>query len=222
VASVGSARRRALLVRAYRQGRKICRAHRRRTDRHLGRHRAIHGPGHRTQPGAVAAVPSFRPWYNNVDLSAARRCGVTVTNVPGYAAHSVAEHAWAMVLHLAKRLGQADAHVRRHEFDWSAIEGLQMPRIDRRYHRNWTHRRTFGGHCRRPGCRVLAFTQHPSPERARTLVRTFVELSELLAQSDIILVHAALDAGTRGLAQPRRVFRPWPGRSLSTLPEVKS
>jgi phosphoglycerate dehydrogenase-like enzyme len=137
--------------------------------------------------------------YNNVDLSAARRCGVTVTNVPGYSAHSVAEHAWAMVLHLAKRLGQADAHVRRREFDWSAIEGLQI------------HGLTAGiigtGHIGTRsaaiaaglGCRVLAFTQHPSPERALALGVTFVELPELLAQSDIILVHAALDVDTRGM-----------------------
>jgi lactate dehydrogenase-like 2-hydroxyacid dehydrogenase len=137
--------------------------------------------------------------YDTVDLSAARRCGLTVTNVPGYSAHSVAEHAWAMVLHLARRLGEADAHVRRHEFDWSAIEGLQI------------HGLTAGiigtGHIGARsaaiaaglGCRVLAFTQHPSPERARALGVTFVDLPELLAQSDIILVHAALDAGTHGL-----------------------
>jgi len=148
---------------------------------------------------ALRLLSIFSTGYNNVDLSAARRCGVTVTNVPGYSAHSVAEHAWAMVLHLAKRLGQADAHVRRHEFDWSAIEGLQI------------HGLTAGiigtGHIGARsaaiaaglGCRVLGFTKHPSPERASTLGITFVELSELLAQSDIILVHAALNAGTRGL-----------------------
>ena len=104
-----------------------------------------------------------------------------------------------MVLHLAKRLGQADAHVRRREFDWSAIEGLQI------------HGLTAGiigtGHIGARstaiaaglGCRVLAFTQHPSPERAQALGVTFVELPERLAQSDIILVHAALSASTHGL-----------------------
>ncbi len=151
------------------------------------------------QSPSLQLLSIFSTGYNNVDLAAARRCGVTVTNVPGYSAHSVAEHAWAMVLHLAKRLRQADAHVRRREFDWSAIEGLQI------------HGLTAGilgtGHIGARsaaiaaglGCRVLAFTKHPSPERARALGVTFVELPELLAQSDIILVHAALDAATRGL-----------------------
>lgn len=36
--------------------------------------------------------------YNVVDIDAARRLGIAVTNVRGYASHSVAQHVWAMVL----------------------------------------------------------------------------------------------------------------------------
>src|SRR5437667_83711 len=38
---------------------------------------------------------------NVVDLAAARTRGVAVTNVPGYAAEAVAQHAFALILHLA-------------------------------------------------------------------------------------------------------------------------
>lgn len=148
---------------------------------------------------ALRLLSIFSTWYNNVDLSAARRCGVTVTNVPGYSAHSVAEHAWAMVLHLAKRLGQADAHVRHHEFDWSAIKGLQIHGLTAGIIGTGNIGARSAAIATGLGCRVLAFTRHPSPERAQALGVTFVELPELLAQSDIILVHAALDAGSRGL-----------------------
>jgi len=148
---------------------------------------------------ALRLLSIFSTGYNNVDLSAARRCGVTVTNVPGYSAHSVAEHAWAMVLHLAKRLGQADAHVRHHEFDWSAIKGLQIHGLTAGIIGTGNIGARSAAIATGLGCRVLAFTRHPSPERAQALGVTFVELPELLAQSDIILVHAALDAGSRGL-----------------------
>ncbi|OGV59457.1 MAG: hypothetical protein A2X45_24080 [Lentisphaerae bacterium GWF2_50_93] len=137
--------------------------------------------------------------YNNVDLSAAQRCGLTVTNVPGYSAYSVAEHAWAMVMHLAKRLGQADAHVRRREFDWSAIEGLQIHGLTAGIIGTGSIGARSAAIANGLGCRVLAFTQHPSPERALALGVTFVKLTELLTQSDIILIHAALDSGTRNL-----------------------
>jgi len=151
---------------------------------------------------ASSALKLLALWstgYNNVDLAAARRCGVTVTNVPGYSAHSVAEHAWAMVLHLAKRLGQADAHVRCRQFDWSAIEGLQIHGLTAGIIGTGLIGARSAAIAAALGCRVLAFTQHPSPERAVTLGVTYVELAELLARSDIILVHAALDAATRGL-----------------------
>jgi phosphoglycerate dehydrogenase-like enzyme len=46
---------------------------------------------------------------------------------------------------------------------------------------------------------VLAFTRQPSSERALALGVSFDELPELLAQSDIILVHTALNAETRGM-----------------------
>jgi len=137
--------------------------------------------------------------YNNVDLSAARRCGVTVTNVPGYSAYSVAEHAWAMAMHLAKRLGHADAHVRRREFDWSAIQGLQIHGLTAGIIGTGNIGARSAAIANGLGCRVLAYTRHPSPERALALGVSFVDLPELLQQSDIILVHAALDAGTRNL-----------------------
>lgn len=148
---------------------------------------------------ALKLLSIFSTGYNNVDLAAARRLNVTVTNVPGYSAHSVAEHAWAMVLHLAKRLGEADAHVRRHEFDWSAIKGLQIHGLTVGIIGTGNIGARSAAIASALGCRVLAYTKHPSPDRAKTLAVTFVELPELLSQSDIILVHAALDEASRGL-----------------------
>lgn len=47
-----------------------------------------------------------------VDMEAARECGVTVCNVKGANAESVAEHAWGMILDLAKRITEFDRDVR--------------------------------------------------------------------------------------------------------------
>jgi glycerate dehydrogenase len=58
--------------------------------------------------------------YNVIDVQAAARHGVTVTNVPDYSTDSVAQHVIAMLLELAVRLGVHNASV--HDGDWSTSE----------------------------------------------------------------------------------------------------
>ena len=50
---------------------------------------------------------------NAVDLDAARARGIAVTNVPGYAANSVAQHAIAFILHFASKIAFYDSEVHR-------------------------------------------------------------------------------------------------------------
>jgi phosphoglycerate dehydrogenase-like enzyme len=135
--------------------------------------------------------------YNNVDLEVARQRRIVVSNVPGYSAYSVAEHTWAMVLYLAKRLAAADAHVRHRQFDWSAIRGLELfGKIVGIIGTGAIGTRS-AAIARGFGCRVLACTKHPSPLRAEQLGLTYVSLRDLLAKSDIILLHAPLTSETR-------------------------
>lgn len=50
--------------------------------------------------------------YSKVDLEAARKAGVTVSNTPEYSRQSVAEHAIGLILQCAKRIREADQRVR--------------------------------------------------------------------------------------------------------------
>jgi phosphoglycerate dehydrogenase-like enzyme len=101
-----------------------------------------------------------------------------------------------MALHLAKKLAEADAHVRGRQFDWSAIQGIEL------------YGKTVGivgtgaigaqsaAIAHGFGCWVVAYTKHPSAARAEKLGVTYVSLAELLARSDIILLHAPLTGET--------------------------
>ena len=42
--------------------------------------------------------------FNNVDLAAAKRCGITVLRVPGYSPEAVAEHAMALAMAANRRI----------------------------------------------------------------------------------------------------------------------
>ena len=67
---------------------------------------------------------------DNVDLAAAKRRGVTVTNTPGVSAISIAEHCLALMLAAARRIPRTDAEIRQGQ--WPRGEGVQM-NLERRW-----------------------------------------------------------------------------------------
>src|ERR1700745_2733677 len=59
--------------------------------------------------------------YNNVDLKAAARHGITVARVPGYSPYAVAEHTIGLILALNRKLHRVYNRVREGNF---ALDGL--------------------------------------------------------------------------------------------------
>ncbi|MBU8543692.1 MULTISPECIES: 2-hydroxyacid dehydrogenase [Roseomonadaceae] len=136
--------------------------------------------------------------FNNVDLVAAQRLGITVARVPAYSPESVAEHTVAMMLSLNRRIHRAYARVREGNFALDGLLGFDM------------HGRTAGivgtGRIglavarilRGFGCHLLAHDTFPS-EEGRALGLDYVAMEELLARSDIITLHCPLTPATRHL-----------------------
>jgi phosphoglycerate dehydrogenase-like enzyme len=129
---------------------------------------------------------------DNVDLAAAARHGVTVTNTPGVSAFSIAEHALALLLAVARRIPRVDAEVRQGR--WPRGQAVQM------------HGKTLGimglGAVGRQfarlgagiGMRVIAWTMHPDPALGFELV----SLDDLFRLSNVVSLHLRLSAETRG------------------------
>lgn len=68
---------------------------------------------------AIGALPDLRyigvlaTGYNIIDVAAAQRAQITISNVPAYGSESVAQMAIAMLLELARRVGHHSAEVLR-------------------------------------------------------------------------------------------------------------
>ncbi len=58
--------------------------------------------------------------YNNIDLTACSKAGISVSNVPGYSTDSVAQHVFTMILNLATSIHQYDSDIRKGE--WGASD----------------------------------------------------------------------------------------------------
>ena len=132
---------------------------------------------------------------NFVDIDAAVHRGITVCNTPGYADDTVAEHALAMMLAVAKHLRRLDRDL--HSGYWNQ----SLPAVELRG--KVLGLVGFGGIgarfaalARGIGMTVRAWTRNPSPQRARQHAIEFVDLDTILRESDVISLHVALSAQT--------------------------
>lgn len=151
--------------------------------------------------------------FNNVDLAAARQCGLTIARVPAYSPEAVAEHTVALILALDRKIHRAYARVREGNFALDGLLGFNIAG------------RTFGvigvgkiglavaRVMRAFGCTVLAYDPKPDPDLQARGGR-YVPLPDLLAQADIISLHCPLTPETRHLIDPRAIKRMKPGVML--------
>ena len=145
---------------------------------------------------------------DNVDVETATRRGVIVMNAPGGNTISTAEHAFSLLLSVARKIPQADAVIRRGNWDRKNLEGVElydktlgiigMGRIG-----SELSRRAIAF-----GMRVIAYDPYLSATRARTLqVELVEELDDLLARADFLTLHTPLTSETHHLLDAARLAK---------------
>jgi phosphoglycerate dehydrogenase-like enzyme len=132
---------------------------------------------------------------DNVNLESARELGITVTNTPGANALSVAEHTIAMLLALARQIPYLDGEVR--SGNWPRVEMVQLSGKALGIFGLGAIGRYVVRMAKGLGMDVIAWTLHPSPERARESGVRFVSREELLKTSDVVSLHLRLNDETR-------------------------
>ncbi len=143
----------------------------------------------------VRAVALRCAGYNNVDLAAAARAGISVVRVPAYSPEAVAEHTLALILSLDRRIHRAFQRVREANFSLDGLLGQGL------YGRTagvvGTGR--VGAHVARLlaafGCTVLARDPFPDPGLEAAGIG-YVELPELYARADVIALTCPLTSET--------------------------
>lgn len=142
---------------------------------------------------------------NNVDLDAAARFGVRVVRVPRYSPHAVAEHTIGLVLTLNRKIHKAYNRVRENNFSIDGFLGFDL------------HGRTFGvigtgaiggtlaAIVAGFGCRVLLYDPYPSEDAKK--VGEYVDLNQLLAESDLVSLQCPLTPETHHLIDAERLSK---------------
>lgn len=180
----------------------------------------IHRVGERVFRAApdLDVVANMAVGVDNVDLAAARRHGVTVTNTPGVLTDDTADLALALLLAVARRIVEADRYVRAGR--WTGW------RPDLMVGRSLTGRSLGVVGAGRIGRAVLAraaafrmrllyASRTPlPPEVEAELGAERRDLPDLLAESDFVSLHVPLDDATRHLLDADALARLKPGAIL--------
>jgi D-lactate dehydrogenase len=151
--------------------------------------------------------------FNNIDLNAAAKYGITVVRVPAYSPYAVAEHTIAMILCLNRKIHRAYNRVREGNFSLDGLLGFDLR--DRTVGIIGTGKigvivtqilQAFG-------CHLLAYDVYRNPE-VEALGAKYVELPELLKNSDIISLHCPLTPETKHIINTEAIEQMKPGVML--------
>jgi D-3-phosphoglycerate dehydrogenase / 2-oxoglutarate reductase len=162
----------------------------------ISRHLLEHCP-------ALAIIAAARGGPVSVNMAAATARGIPVVYSPGGNAQAVAEFTIGLILAESKHIARAHAALKRGEW-----------RVDAYYHERSPHELRgqivgiigFGhiGQLLMPyllafGLHVLVYDPYVNVERCQALGAQPTDLAHLLAESDIVTLHARVTPETRGL-----------------------
>lgn len=145
--------------------------------------------------------------FNQVDLQAAKSLGISVTRVPAYSPHAVAEHTVALLMTLNRKIHRAYNRVREHNFSLAGLVGFDL------------YGKTVGiigtgkiGRCtaeifRGFGCQVLAHDPFPVTDWASQQGIVYAPLDDLFSQADIISLHLPLTPESHHLIDASTIAR---------------
>ena len=145
---------------------------------------------------------------DNVDVDAATRRGIVVMNTPGGNTVSTAEHAFSLLVSVARKIPQADASVKSGQWDRKSFQGVElngktlailgMGRIGTE-----VAKRALAF-----GMRVLAYDPYLSEARAKTLQVELVEnLEDALPHADFVTMHMPLTDETKHMLNAARLAK---------------
>ena len=143
--------------------------------------------------------------FDHIDLKYCRKNKIKVLNVPEYGTHTVAEHTFALILALTRKIPESIERAR--EDQWS-VQGLMGDDL---------YGKTLGiiglgkigqdvaRKARAFGMEIISYTKHKNMKIAKSLGVKYESLDNLIKKSDVITIHTPLTRQTRHLINKRRV-----------------
>jgi glyoxylate reductase len=158
----------------------------------------------------LKVIANYAVGYDNIDIDAATKRGIAVTNTPDVLTDATAELAWALLFAAARRIGEAERFTRAGKFTgWEPqlllgqdIRGKNLGvigagRIGTRF--------ALGS--RGFDMKVFYYDKEHNEILEKELAAKKIDISYLMHDSDLISVHLPLNKETRHLIDAHQLFR---------------
>ncbi|HIK37682.1 MAG: hydroxyacid dehydrogenase [Geminocystis sp.] len=137
--------------------------------------------------------------YDHIDVSLAKEKGITVCNVPGYGDNTVAEYTFALILALARKIRPMIERTSRGIFSRDGLTGIDL--MNKIIGVIGSGR--IGRHVIRIahgfGMNILVYDQVKNEEVVSRYNAQYVQLEDLLRNSDIVTLHVPYNQSTHHL-----------------------
>jgi D-lactate dehydrogenase len=145
--------------------------------------------------------------FDHIDMEECAKRGITVSNVPSYGENTVAEHTFALILALSRKVHEAFVRVRAGNFSLDGLRGFDL--------KGKTIGVVGAGHiglhviriARGFGMTVLAFDVRRDQFLSEVLGFVYADLDAVLERSDILTLHAPYNKHTHHLINRANVAR---------------
>jgi len=147
-------------------------------------------------------VSNYAVGYDNIDVEAATRRGIIVTNTPGVLTEATADMAWTLLLAAARRVAEGDRIMRRQSFQgWGPlfllgqdITGKTLGILGAGRIGSAVARRSTGWNMK-----ILYYDRNRNQDLEKKYAAKKVDLNRLIQSADFISIHLPLSAETHHL-----------------------
>lgn len=143
--------------------------------------------------------------FDHIDLKTCREKNITVCNVPFYGENTVAEHTFALILDLSRKIHDSIERVKKEGFTSEGLRGFDLKGKTL----GVVGLGSIGKHVARIAkgfeMNVVVFDVVEDKKLAKKLEVTYVSLDELLKKSDIITLHVPYNEKTHHLINSENI-----------------
>ncbi|MHB8842997.1 MAG: NAD(P)-dependent oxidoreductase, partial [Candidatus Aquicultor sp.] len=145
--------------------------------------------------------------FDHIDLKACATKGIEVSNVPFYGDNTVAEHTFALILALSRKILPSVERTRRGNFDLTGLRGFDLKGKTI----GVVGAGSIGQHVIRMGhgfeMNVAVFDVRRDELLAKNLGFRYEDLDELLRISDVVSLHAPYNPHTHHMINRRNIHK---------------